>query len=162
MPSPSRAYKTLIRGKLETATKFVENSVVLAIGDVVGKRPTKPAQSQRITLLSNGAFQVTVEVAPALSDPKNAFVRLAYELDGILVDQCVRLTRTEQPSRWWFVCPFSNIRVAKLYLPPGMRRFGSRAAYGLTYRCQIQPRRNMQLSPQAVKLLRRSKGRRQV
>jgi hypothetical protein len=50
---------------------------------------------------------------------------------------------TSQPTygghRWWFVCPLvrrdggSPRRVAKLYLPPGERYFGSRDGYGLTY-----------------------------
>ena len=35
--------------------------------------------------------------------------------------------------RWWFLCPLVRRRVAKLYLPPGGRLFGSREAYGLTY-----------------------------
>ena len=35
--------------------------------------------------------------------------------------------------RWWFVCPLVGRRVAKLYLPPGARLFGSGDAYGLTY-----------------------------
>ena len=41
--------------------------------------------------------------------------------------------------RWWFMCPLAFMagapprRVAKLYLPPGGRYFGSREAYRLTY-----------------------------
>src|SRR5690606_1492019 len=38
--------------------------------------------------------------------------------------------------RWWFVCPRSGRRVAKLYLPRGGTYFWSRKAYGLGYRCQ--------------------------
>ena len=158
MPVPSRrAYRTLVRGQIQTAIKFVENSVVLAIGDLVGNRQPKTGPIQKITLRC--AFQTTIEAEADLSEPKNAFVCLRYELDGMPVDQCVRLTRTEPPTRWWFVCPLSNIRVAKLYLPPGSRRFGSRKAHGLIYKCQAPPKRDMQLSPQAVRLLRRSRGR---
>jgi hypothetical protein len=141
---------------------FVEDSVVLRIGDVVGKRPAKPAQPRKITLSRDRAFRVTIEVVADLGDPTNAFVRLGYELDGVPVDQYVRLTLTDQPARWWFICPFSDIRVAKLYLPTGMRRFGSRTAHGLVYKCQIQPKRALQLSPQALRLLRRSKTRRRI
>jgi hypothetical protein len=42
--------------------------------------------------------------------------------------------------RWWFSCPLSKEgkpckrRVAKLYLPPGGRRFGCRGCHELTYR----------------------------
>ena len=35
--------------------------------------------------------------------------------------------------RWWFICPIKKTRVAKLYLPPGATRFGSRKAHDLTY-----------------------------
>ena len=45
--------------------------------------------------------------------------------------------------RWWFICPLSRDdggpprRVAKLYLPPGEKYFGSREGYELTYEsCQ--------------------------
>jgi hypothetical protein len=38
--------------------------------------------------------------------------------------------------RWWFVCPRSGRRVAKLYLPLGGAYFWSRKAYGLGYRSQ--------------------------
>ena len=41
--------------------------------------------------------------------------------------------------RWWFICPLVRRdggpprRVAKLYLPPGSRYFGSREGHELTY-----------------------------
>ena len=35
--------------------------------------------------------------------------------------------------RWWFICPIKKTRVAKLYLPPGATKFGSRKAHDLTY-----------------------------
>jgi hypothetical protein len=38
--------------------------------------------------------------------------------------------------RWWFLCPRSGRRVAKLYLPLGGFRFWSRRAYALAYQCQ--------------------------
>jgi hypothetical protein len=58
------------------------------------------------------------------------------------MDYRVRLVTT-QPTyggrRWWFLCPLVRKdggpprRVAKLYLLPGGKYFGSREAYGLTY-----------------------------
>lgn len=58
----------------------------------------------------------------------------------------IRLTTTWMPRggvRWWFICPLivddcpCGRRMAKLYLPPGGRRFGCRRCYDLTYRsCQ--------------------------
>jgi len=38
--------------------------------------------------------------------------------------------------RWWFLCPRSGRRVAKLYLPRGGAYFWSRRAYRLGYPCQ--------------------------
>jgi hypothetical protein len=58
------------------------------------------------------------------------------------VDYRVRLVTTKPTYgglRWWFICPLVRRdggpfrRVAKLYLPPGSRYFGSREGHGLTY-----------------------------
>jgi hypothetical protein len=38
--------------------------------------------------------------------------------------------------RWLFICPCSNRRVRKLYLPFGARRFASRRYHRLAYRSQ--------------------------
>ena len=75
-------------------------------------------------------------------NPHAAWLRLTYTASGNPVDYRVGLVAT-QPAyggrRWWFVCPLVRKdggpprRVAKLYLPPGGRYFGSREAYGLTY-----------------------------
>lgn len=81
-----------------------------------------------------------------LVDPDAAWLRLSYTASGIPMDYRIRLVTT-QPTygglRWWFLCPLVRKdggpprRAAKLYLPPGGRHFGSREAYGLTYRsCQ--------------------------
>lgn len=48
----------------------------------------------------------------------------------------VALTTTRPPYggfRWWWICPRSNERVAKLYLPLGGHMFASREYYGLAY-----------------------------
>jgi hypothetical protein len=39
-------------------------------------------------------------------------------------------------ARWWFECPRTANRVAKLFLPRGGHRFWSRAGYGLGYASQ--------------------------
>ena len=75
-------------------------------------------------------------------DPDAAWLQLTYTASGNPMDYRVRLVTT-QPTyggrRWWFLCPLACMdggpprRVAKLYLPPGGRYFGSREAYGLTY-----------------------------
>lgn len=54
-------------------------------------------------------------------------------------DYWIELETTAQPfggRRWWFVCPRTRRRVAKLYLPNGAFTFASRQAYRLAYACQ--------------------------
>ena len=49
------------------------------------------------------------------------------------------MATTLQPfggRRWWFICPRTGARVAKLHLPPGALTFASRRAYRLAYKCQ--------------------------
>lgn len=60
-------------------------------------------------------------------------------IDKEEVEQVVRLIFTEPyygGTRWWMVCPFHGIRVAKLYLPNGGDRFASRKAWRLGYHSQ--------------------------
>jgi hypothetical protein len=57
-------------------------------------------------------------------------------------DYWIQLETTPQPfggRRWWFVCPQTGVRAAKLYLPNGAFTFASRRAYRLTYACQREP-----------------------
>jgi hypothetical protein len=56
-------------------------------------------------------------------------------------DYTISLISTPQPfggRRWWFLCPFSGARVAKLYMVPGSTKFAARTAYRrrLAYRSQ--------------------------
>ena len=150
-----RAYLTAVRAHSETLAGFVENSFVLSIGDVVGKNSSMRTIMVRPPKAGAFPVELTIEAHTDLWDRTRAYLRLSFEADGFGVDQHVQLTCTEPPFRWWFVCPSMNIRVAKLYLPPGNRQFASRKAHGLIYRCQVEPRRHMQLSPDAMRLLRR-------
>ena len=75
-------------------------------------------------------------------------VRLKYtttRLDGERreSDYWIQLETTPQPfggRRWWFVCPRTERRAAKLYLPTGAFTFASRQAYRLAYRSQREAR----------------------
>jgi hypothetical protein len=54
-------------------------------------------------------------------------------------DYWIQLETTPQPfggRRWWFICPRTGKRAAKLYLPNGAFTFASRQAYRLAYACQ--------------------------
>jgi hypothetical protein len=64
-------------------------------------------------------------------------VRLKYEMadywtgEPLAIDDKIFLATTRPPFgglRWWFVCPRSNRRVRKLYMPLGGRHFWSRCA----------------------------------
>jgi hypothetical protein len=88
----------------------------------------------------------TIGYTADLRDSEDAWMRLRYRADGEPMNYVVRLVCT-RPNfggrRWWFVCPIARGDngpprcVAQLYLPSGARYFGSRQAYGLTYRsCQ--------------------------
>lgn len=70
--------------------------------------------------------------------------------DGVMVlqvpgetDQHLRFTSSPAPlggHRWWFECPSRDIRVCRLYRPPGGRRFASRKAWRLVYAStRLQP-----------------------
>jgi hypothetical protein len=141
--SERKIIRTVIHPRFQQASALVEDSLVLSINQVVGRSPTRQASIENFSLSWPQAvqFQGPVKGTVDLSDPAKASVFLEYELDGVLVNNRVQLVHTVQPFRWWFICPLKNLRVAKLYLPPGARRFASRKAHSLIYRCQVQPRR---------------------
>ena len=78
---------------------------------------------------------------------KNGRVRLHYTTtrgDGEKreSDYWIQLETTPQPfggRRWWFICPQTGVRAAKLYLPNGAFTFASRQAYRLEYARQREP-----------------------
>jgi len=76
----------------------------------------------------------------------NPYIRFKYTVtkhDGeeIPIDYKVKLTRT-YPNyggvRYWFICPHTGRRVAKLYIGAGCNYFTSRHAYRLKYASQSQ------------------------
>jgi hypothetical protein len=69
----------------------------------------------------------------------HGWLHLSYCHNDKPIDYSVRLTTTTPNYgglRWWFMCPSSDARVAKLHNPPGGEIFASRAAYGLGYQSQ--------------------------
>jgi hypothetical protein len=86
-----------------------------------------------------------VECETHIGGPWDDWVRLKYEMtdywtgEPLAIDDKIFLATTRPPFgglRWWFVCPFLNRRVRKLYLPLGGRHFWSRRAYELAYASQ--------------------------
>jgi hypothetical protein len=75
----------------------------------------------------------------SLENPEGAWVRLHYSANGQPADYRVRITSTPchyGGRRWWWKCPQSGHRIAKLYLPPGATIFAARKVYRLAYRSQ--------------------------
>ena len=156
MPKTERkAFRTIIRAGSPLASSFVEDSLMLSINQVVGRSPTGQVEIFRLTWPEAFHFQGPVNGSVDLRDPTEASVCLQYDLDGVVGNYRVQLVHTAQPFRWWFVCPLKDIRVAKLYLPAGARRFASRKAYGLIYRCQARSRGLTSPQVKMARLLRR-------
>lgn len=84
-----------------------------------------------------------------LCDPSAAWLRLFYSVTParggrqVQRDYRVTLDTTRPPFggvRWWFICPSTGQRVAKLYLPNGGTIFAGRCAYRLAYQSQRSTR----------------------
>jgi hypothetical protein len=120
----------------------VEDCLVLSIDDLMREGALVPGAFRRglWRWTRNGAPDASVCFESDLRNKASAWVQLQFTAEHGTVDRYTWLTRTSPHfggTRWWFRCPILNIRVAKLYLPPGARLFASRRAHGLTYRsCQ--------------------------
>jgi len=84
-----------------------------------------------------------------MRDADNSELRLIYTrgtgAEREHVRQVVQLEYTEPHyggRRWWMICPYRHIRVAKLYLPNGGDRFAGRKAWRLAYNSQRVARRD--------------------
>lgn len=106
-----------------------------------GGRGVQPlrAWSGELTWNRHGEPFASIGCTVRLSERAGS-VRLRYAIGGKpSLDYSIDLATTPQPfggRRWWFECPRSGDYVAKLYLPAGATRFGSRASYRLAYECQ--------------------------
>ena len=127
-------------------TDVVEDCLVLSIADLVRHKVIVPgALTDGVLAWSRGGEQpharVTYE-ADLLTD-KHAAIQLRYRIDDRSESTHVWLRYTVPQyggRRWWFSCPLTGDRVAKLYLPPGQNRFASRRAYGLAYKSSRKSR----------------------
>jgi hypothetical protein len=96
-----------------------------------------------LTYRGTDNFEVFATVKPELG---GRIVELSHrERQGAepIVTYIVRAVPTPQPFggvRWWFICPATNRRVTKLWLPLGGSRFASRPAYRLGYGVQRESR----------------------
>jgi hypothetical protein len=85
----------------------------------------------------------SISYSANMEDPHALELKLSFSRgsgdDRESVEQRVRLVFTEPNyggRRWWMICPYKGVRVAKLYLPNGGDRFASRKAWRLGYQSQ--------------------------
>ncbi len=121
----------------------VEDGLTLDINKLVRDGNIRPGRWWNGSLIwrrvPSGEEIASIGYEANLIDPDDAWMRLHYRQNDEPRDYRVRL-ETTRPNyggrRWWFRCPATGRRVAKLHSPPGGDIFASRRAYGLAYRSQ--------------------------
>jgi len=119
---------------------LVESCLVLDINELLRKRLLRPGALNCGPMtfagpryVADGTFWYD------LLEDMELDVRVQHPEDPSASSNTIRLERSLSSLgavRFWFRCPLSARRVAKLYLPPGSGVFGSRPAHGLAYRSQ--------------------------
>lgn len=134
----------------------VEDGLTLDLAKLLRDRLFRPGQgwagSIVWTYVGTGERVGSIGYHALLGDERGR-VRLHYTTtrwngEKRASDYWVELTTTPQPfggRRWWFRCPRTGARVAKLHLPPGALTFASRQAYRLAYRSQRETPRDRAL-----------------
>ena len=124
----------------------VEDGLTLDMNKLVRERNIRPggwcSGTLRWRRVPSGEEVASIGYEANLIGPVDAWMRLSYRVNGEPQDQRITLEAT-QPNyggrRWWFRCPATGDRVAKLHLPPGGHVFAGRRAYGLAYQSQREP-----------------------
>jgi hypothetical protein len=121
-------------------SKFIDDGLTLDINRLLQRFDILPGKHLAGTLrwvTDQGSFSVGYEAS--LLNRRRAWLRLSYTVadppSGLISHQDYRIrlatTRTHLGGlRWWFRCPITQLRTAKLYLPSAGLRFLSRRAYG--------------------------------
>jgi hypothetical protein len=115
---------------------IVEDCLVLSIAELLCERILVPGVAQRCNWSWPGC-NAKIQIDSDLLNDVHATVCLRYIAAGEPINTWIFLAVTKPRfggRRWWFKCPETGRRVAKLYLPPGEVRFASRQAYALSYR----------------------------
>lgn len=87
----------------------------------------------------DGEYYATISYWMARQGPREAQLRLSYTRDGEAIGYDIRLVA--EPCRfgglrWFALCPATRLKVSKLYLPPGAKRFLARKTWKLAYASQ--------------------------
>jgi hypothetical protein len=121
----------------------VESGLTLDINRLLRCRNILPGRhvigSLVWTNTRTGKQVASIGYEASLVKPRAAWVRLFYSANNMPRDYQVRLEMTPchyGGVRWWWICPLSGRRIAKLHLPPGATVFAARKAYRLAYKSQ--------------------------
>ena len=121
----------------------VEDGLTLDINKLIRDGNIRPggwcSGTLRWTHVASGEEVGSIGYEADLMAQDQSWVRLHYRVNDEPQDYRVTL-ETTRPNyggrRWWFRCPATGWRVAKLHLPSGGQIFASRRAYGLAYQSQ--------------------------
>jgi hypothetical protein len=138
------AWRTVVRALKSRAKKTtVEECLVLSLKELFDSGLVEDGAfhtgSWRWADARIFQFNEQLRYEADLRNHERASLRLQYEVDGVEMDYRVLLSSEEQGflgRRWWFRCPVNDVRVTRLYLPPGVWRFASRQAHELIYRSE--------------------------
>jgi hypothetical protein len=121
----------------------VENGLTLDLNRLIRQRDILPGRHISGSLMwsdaRSGEKVASIDFEAALTSQEHAWARLRYIDDGQPMDYRVQIEASPchyGGMRWWWVCPISGQRAAKLYLPPGATVFAARRTYRLAYRSQ--------------------------
>lgn len=125
------------------AHPMVEDSLTLDLGHLLRQGTIRPWQHVQgvlnWTFQRDGKVVASIGYAASLLDSDSGWLRLRYRHNDVPKECTIQMTTTVPNYgglRWWFICPLSGDRVAKLHLPNGASIFGSRKVHGLAYRSQ--------------------------
>ena len=146
------AWRTVVRALKSRATRItVEECLVLSLQELFDRGLIEHGafRTGSWRWAASNSFQVdgVIRYQADLRNHERALLRLQYEVDRVAMDYDVLLASEVQGRlgrRWWFRCPVNGVRVTKLYLPPGARRFASRQAHELIYRSNRSNRESKQ------------------
>jgi hypothetical protein len=143
------AWRTVVPDLKSNSKKTtVEDCLMVSIKELFEKglieQNSLRTGSWRWTNTNTFQFDGTIEYQADLRTRERASLGMQYQAEGITMDYSVLLDFVEPRYgglRWFFRCPIDDIRVTKLFLPPGARRFASRQAHELIYTSWCGPRR---------------------
>jgi hypothetical protein len=124
----------------------VEDALALDLGKLLRDRLIRPGATITSSLhwrnTRTGAEIASIGYSCRMSAAAGTFVAdyaVTRRGERVPVLLSIGLVSSPQPfggRRWWWICPITGRRAAKLYKPPGGDRFASRQAWGLAYRSQ--------------------------